>query len=88
MGGTTLDLRQAVIPPGEEAVIDVVALMGGCEIAVPASWTVATPIVPVMGGVEDKRLPPLPVPHDSGAPPPPRLVIRGFLMMGGIQIKS
>lgn len=89
MGGAQIDLRQATIPPGEEAALDIFAIMGGCEIVVPSSWTVATPIVPVMGGVDDKRLPPLPGgAENSGSLPAPRLVIRGLLLMGGIEIKS
>jgi predicted membrane protein len=89
MGGCQIDLRQATIPHGQQASIDIVAVMGGCELIVPSSWIVATPIVPVMGSVEDKRLPALP---DAVAGPaglaPPRLVLRGFLMMGGVEIKS
>jgi predicted membrane protein len=89
MGGAHLDLRQATIPPGEEAVLDIFAIMGGCEITVPPSWTVATPIVPIMGGVDDKRLPLLPGAESVvGAPPAPRLVVRGLLLMGGIEIKG
>jgi predicted membrane protein len=90
MGGAHLDLRQATIPPGEEAVLDIFAVMGGCEITVPASWTVLTPIVPVMGGIEDKRLPPLPGSgvEGLGARSAPRLVLRGLVIMGGIEIKS
>ena len=89
MGGAQLDLRQATIPPGEEAVLDIFAVMGGCEIIVPPSWTVVTPLVPVMGGIDDKRLAPLPGGAESlGGRPAPRLVLRGLLMMGGIEIKS
>jgi predicted membrane protein len=90
MGGGQIDLRQATIPRGEEAVINIVAVIGGLEIAVPASWTIATPLVPVMGGVEDKRLPALPeaVGITAGNLAPPRLVLRGFVMMGGVQIKN
>jgi predicted membrane protein len=89
MGGAHIDLRQATIPPGEEAVLDIFAVMGGCEIAVPASWTVVTPLVPVMGGIEDKRLAPLPGGAESiGSRPAPRLVLRGLVLMGGIEIKS
>lgn len=89
LGGAQIDLRQAKIPPGEQATLDVFVLMGGCEIVVPASWTVSTPLVPLMGGVDDKRLPALPgsAEHPAGTPPP-RLVLRGLLMMGGIEIKS
>ena len=89
MGGTQIDLRRAAIPPGEEAVIDVFVIMGGGEILVPSSWTVVTSLVPVMGGVDDKRLPPLPGSAEGLAgKPAPRLVLRGLLLMGGIEIKS
>jgi len=89
MGGYQIDLRQATIPPGEEAVLDIFTAMGGGEIIVPASWTVATPIVPIMGGIDDKRLAPLPgAVGIAGGKAAPRLVLRGLLMMGGIEIKS
>jgi predicted membrane protein len=90
MGGGHIDLRQATIPRGQEAVINIVAVMGGCEIAVPSSWTIATPLVPVMGGVEDKRLPALPegLESSAGGLAPPRLVLSGFVMMGGVVIKG
>jgi hypothetical protein len=89
MGGTNLDLRQATILPGEEAVIEIFAVMSGTEITVPSNWMIVTPVVPVMGGIEDKRLPPLAgsLPP-AGAPSAPRLVLRGFILMSGIQIKS
>lgn len=88
MGGVQIDLRRAAIPPGEEAVIDVFVVMGGGEILVPPSWDVVTPIVPILGGVDDKRIAPLPGPDMLGGRPTPRLVLRGLLMMGGLEIKS
>jgi predicted membrane protein len=87
MGGAQLDLRQATIPPGEEAALDLFAVMGGCEIKVPPSWTVVTPLVPIMGGIDDKRHLP-DTTATIGAQPAPRLVLRGLLFMGGIEIKS
>ena len=88
MGGCFLDLRQATMAPGERATIDVFALMAGHEIWVPAGWTVVSHVLPFMGGVDDKRLPAA----DSGAPPRPdarpQLILRGFVMMGGLVIKS
>jgi hypothetical protein len=89
MGGGQLDLRLATIPPGEEAILDIVAVMGGVEILVPSNWEVSTPILPFMGGVEDKRFPPLQtdpnaVRRETGG----RLVLRGLVMMGGVHIKS
>jgi hypothetical protein len=89
MGGGQLDLRLATIPPGEEAVLDIVAVMGGVEIIVPPTWVVSTPIMPFMGGVEDKRFPLLPTdPTASGRETGGRLVLRGLVMMGGVHIKT
>jgi hypothetical protein len=89
MGGANLDLRLANIPPGEEAVMDVFAVMAGVEMIVPPEWTVSTPLVPVMGGVDDRRVPPLPMPAGASPDAPaPRLVLRGFVMMGGVTIKT
>jgi hypothetical protein len=89
MGGGQLDLRLATIPAGEEAVLDIVAVMGGVEIVVPASWEVSTPLLPFMGGVEDKRLPPLQTdPNATRKDNSGRLVLRGLVMMGGVHIKS
>jgi predicted membrane protein len=80
MGGCEIDLRQASIEPGTEAVIDVFALWGGIEIKVPADWTVITRAIPIMGGVEDKSHAP--------ATAEKRLVIRGLLIMGGAGVKN
>jgi hypothetical protein len=89
MGGAQIDLRRATIPPGEEAALDIFVVMGGCEIFVPASWNVVTPLVPFMGGIDDKRVPFLPDSAGStGDRQAPRLVLRGLVMMGGIEIKS
>lgn len=86
MGGCILDLRQAMLAPGEEVFIDVFGVMSGHEIVLPSTWTVVPDLVPVLAAVEDKRLP---VPVDAAAPPaPPRIVLRGFLLMAGVTLKS
>jgi predicted membrane protein len=87
MGGCQIDLSQATIPRGEEAILDVFAVIGGGEIVVPPSWAVVNSRVPIMGGVEDKRVPALPA-SDPGAGEPPRLVLRGMLIMGGLHITN
>jgi hypothetical protein len=79
MGGCEIDLRKAAI--NGEAVIDVFAMWGGIEIRVPEDWTVVSRVVPLMGGVDDKTRPP------QGATAH-RLVLRGFAIMGGIEIKN
>jgi predicted membrane protein len=87
MGGCQMDLRQAVIPGGGEAVIDVFSIMGGLEVWVPSNWTVVSQIVPVMGSVDDKRLP-MPPPQVPATDTPPRLVLRGQIVMSGLTIKN
>ena len=79
MGGCEIDLRQAAIDG--EASIDLFAMWGGIEIRVPEDWTVISRVVPLLGGVEDKTRPP------QGATAH-RLVLRGFAIMGGIEVKN
>jgi predicted membrane protein len=81
MGGCELDLRQAAIPDGSHATLDVVAVMGGAEIRVPPTWTIVSRVVPVMGGVVDKTVPPR---EATG----PSLILRGVVIMGGVEIKN
>jgi len=91
MGGAQVDLRQAILRPGDEAIVDVFAVMGGCELLVPPNWEVSAPVVAVLGGVDDKRVvSPASVIETATAPPAaaPRLVIRGFVMMGGVTIRG
>lgn len=87
VGGTHLDLRQAVIAPGGHAVIDVFAMMGGHEVWVPQAWAVVSEVTPILGGVEDKRLPALPA-IGATTETAPRLVLRGIVLLGGLVIKS
>ena len=79
MGGYQLDLRQAAIHG--DAVIDVFVMWGGIEIRVPEDWSVSSRIVPLMAGVEDKTRAP------QGATDH-RLQLRGFALMGGVEIKN
>jgi hypothetical protein len=79
LGGCEIDLRQAAIDG--EAVLDVFAMWGGIEIRIPEAWSVSGRIVPILGGFEDKTRP------ASGAANH-RLVVRGFAIMGGIEIKN
>jgi predicted membrane protein len=80
MGGGKLDLRDAM-PAGGQAVINVFAMMGGFEILVPETWRVISEVTPFMGGIEDKS-------RTSTNPSAPCLVIRGFVMMGGVTLKN
>jgi hypothetical protein len=79
LGGCEIDLRQAAIDG--EAVLEVFAMWGGIEIKVPEDWTVVGRVTPILGGFDDKTRPPL------GAAAH-RLVVRGFAIMGGIEVKN
>lgn len=79
MGGVEVDLRGASTG-GQEAVIDVFAWWGGIEITVPPDWAVSNQVVVFMGGVDDSS---------SGTQDARnRLVVRGFVVMGGAEIKT
>jgi len=82
LGGGKLDLRDAK-PADGQAVINVVALMGGLQVLVPSNWNVVLEATPFMGGVDDRRRQPA-----TMDPAAPRLVVRGFVMMGGVEIKD
>ena len=91
LGESELDLRATTMRPGDEMLVDVLAVMGAVTIRVPDGWTVDARAVPVAGKVADKRLRPFDaldteVPFDAG--PAPRLVLRGAVVMGGLVIKS
>lgn len=81
MGGCELDLRQASMASGQEAVIDVFAFWGGIDIMVPGDWTVVNQAFALMGGVEDNR-------EQTAGDPGKRLVVKGTVIMGGVEIKN
>jgi predicted membrane protein len=78
MGGVQLDFRQAAI--NGEAVVDVFVVMGGVEIKVPPDWIVSNQAIAIMGGASDKSTGPSDSRH--------RLILRGFILMGGVEVKS
>jgi predicted membrane protein len=81
MGGCELDLRDALMSTGELAVVDVFVLMGGVTIFVPPHWTVSQQVVPLMGGVHDKT-------HSVPSNPAQHLLVRGTVVMGGVEISN
>ena len=78
LGGCEIDLRDAELAPGG-AVIDVFAFWGGITVRVPRHWLIDLRVLPVMGGAEDKT-------KQQRSEGGPCLVIRGFVMMGGVEI--
>ncbi|MEM8514029.1 putative membrane protein [Massilia sp. MP_M2] len=78
MGGCELDMRGASIRG--EAVINVFAFWGGVTIKCPPDWTVILLGTPILGGFEEKTV----VPPDGSK----RLIIRGYAIMGGVEIRN
>jgi hypothetical protein len=79
MGGCELDLRHAALEG--PAVIDVFAVWGGIEIRVPEDWTVVSRVTPILAGFTDNTRP-----TQSAAAK--QLVIRGFILMAGVEVKN
>lgn len=78
MGGCTLDMRGAAIQ--DEAVINVFSFWGGVTIKCPPDWTIVLEGTPILGAFEEKTVAP---PHDGK-----RLVIRGYAIMGGVEVRN
>lgn len=79
LGGCDLDMRGASIDG--EAVLNVFALFGGISIKCPPDWTVVVHGTPILGGFEEK----------VAAPPPgvnKRLVVTGYAIMGGVEVRN
>lgn len=78
-GGVELDLTQAAID-APQATLDIAARFSGIELRVPRDWQVIVEMNSTFGGVEDKTFPPM--------TPTARLVLRGEVVFGGVEIKN
>lgn len=78
MGGCEIDLGTARLT--REAIIDVLAFWGGIEIRVPRGWRVVSRTTTILGAYTDLT--------DSGAAGSPQLVIRGSIIMGGVDVRN
>ena len=82
-GGAEYDFRRAKLSPNG-AIIDSVSIFGGSGFKIPPDWTVKNEVTTIMGGFTDKRGSVLPeFQHD----PSKTLIIRGFTMFGGVEVK-
>lgn len=80
MGGCEIDLRDAGIDAAG-ATINVFAFWGGIEIKVPQGWRIENRVFALMAGAEDSTKGTAP----AGAPV---LIVRGLVVMGGVEIKN
>jgi predicted membrane protein len=79
MGACEIDLRKASIESAE-VVLNTFAVWGGIEIRVPEDWTVESRGVALLGAFEDTSRRP-----DDGRK---RLVVTGYAVMGGVEVKN
>lgn len=81
-GGLELDLTNCTLSK-ERNIIDVNVVFGGISLTVPREWNVISEAVPIMGGIEDEvnEL------KDRYIDPAAELIIRGNVIMGGLEIK-
>ena len=82
-GGSDLILTQSQLAPGVNE-IEVFGMFGGWTMVVPSHWQVKSEVVAVFGAITDKRIITLETVKDNTR----QLVIKGFVMFGGGEIKS
>lgn len=80
MGGIKLDLTSARME-GDTAIVEIFAFWGGVEIYVPPDWTVSSEVTTLLAGFIDKRRP-------TSVVPTKHLVIKGMVVMAGVEIKN
>ncbi len=83
LGGTDINLLQSELAAGVN-VVDVFSMFGGFTLIVPPHWQVKIDVMALFGGVSDKRI----IPPDTVRDNTRQLVIRGFVIFGGGDIKS
>lgn len=76
--GGEVDLRRARMA-GPEAVVDLVAIVGGATLKVPEGWVAVDELSGFFGGIENQAA--------SGPPEAPRLIIRGTAILGGADVR-
>ncbi|MBL1212692.1 MAG: hypothetical protein HND52_04920 [Ignavibacteriae bacterium] len=82
-GGSEIIMTDCKLADGENF-IDIVAIFGGSTLVVPKDWRIILDIVPIFGGFSDNRRkdPNLVYSNDK------TLVIKGFVLFGGGEIKT
>ena len=82
-GGSEIILTDCKLAEGDNF-IDMVAIFGGSTLVVPKDWKVVVDLIPIFGGFSDNRRkdPNLVYSNDR------TLIIKGFILFGGGEIKT
>lgn len=83
-GGSSFNLSRSKLAPGRNY-IDVFAVFGGLKLVVPENWNVKISVISIFGGISDKHRVHTPENFQEGDPV---LIIKGFVVFGGGEIKS
>jgi predicted membrane protein len=82
-GGYEVDLRQAAMAEGQ-ATIDVNVMFGGVEIQIPPNWAADVRGMGLFGAFVDETQ----HPAADAAANPPRLIVTGYAMFGGVTVAN
>lgn len=80
-GGSKLDLTNASLAPGNNNIIEIVAVFGGTSLIVPPDWNVKVEVFNIFGGYADKR-------NGNQIDFNKTLTVKGVTIFGGGEIKS
>ncbi|MFY0687158.1 MAG: hypothetical protein JXQ90_08340 [Cyclobacteriaceae bacterium] len=82
-GGSEIDLTNAELATGTN-VLDIFCMFGGTTLILPKNWTVKNEVQAVLGGFTDSRI----VANLESGDPDKVLIIKGFVMFGGGEIRA
>ncbi len=82
-GGADINLIKAELSPMRNE-LDILTLFGGSTLIVPQDWTVKVKVVSIFGAYDDSRK----IIGDQGPDPKKELIVKGFVLFGGGEIKS
>ncbi len=82
-GGSEINLSDCKLAEGEN-VLEITAIFGGASLIIPSNWKVEIDILPIFGGFGDKRIKTPDTKYEEGKV----LLIRGFVLFGGGEIKN
>ena len=81
-GGLEMDLTNCTLSK-EKNIINLEIVFGGVSLTVPREWNIVSEATPIMGGIDDE----ITEQKDRYVDPAAELIIRGNVVMGGLEIK-
>ncbi|MDR1886348.1 MAG: cell wall-active antibiotics response protein, partial [Prevotellaceae bacterium] len=79
--GIELDLRKAYLPEGD-TLLNIEAIFGGISLFVPDNWLLDVQVESILGGIDDSRR--ITDVIDTSR----RLIIKGSVVFGGVEIRN